>query len=604
MSFLEPFWLLLGAGAAVPLVLHLMRRRLHLKVDFPAVQYLARAEKENIRQIRMRNLLLMVLRVLAVLALALAAARPLGAFFGAGHVPTAMAIVLDNSLSTSVVVDGRPVLATLRESARRAAAAATGADRLWLVTAAGQVVGGSAATVLDAIDRTDALAGRGDLSTAVTRASGLVAGSGLAARQVVVVTDGQATTWDQPVSAGDVRVSLLAPASVASPPANHAIVQAEARPARWTPRGSVVARMAGPDSATWRIALGGERLASGTARAGEDLTAHGAPAGQGWRSGVVELEPDELRGDDARYFAVWLGEAPRVRIDAPAGPFVRTAVEALVQNQRVAAGNDIAITTADLAERLPALLMAPSDPVRIGTGNRALERLGVPWRFGPARRDEALVRGARFEGVRASLRYPLVAQSGAAADTLATAGGEAWVVAGDRYVLIGSPLEPAATDLPVRAGFVPWLGDVIAQRLAGGERTLLDAVPGGALRLPGGVDAIEAGDGQRQVAAALAVAPSRPGVYYLLRGAERLGALVVNGEPEESDLRRLGISSLRDRIPGQGHVVTSDEGAWRRSLYAAGTRRPLQVPLIVCALLLLAAETLVVRRTEQQSTGG
>jgi hypothetical protein len=148
VSFLQPLFLLLGVGAAVPLVLHLMRRRIHAKVDFPAVQYLARAERENIRQIRMRNMLLMVLRILAVLALALAAARPLGAFFGAGHVPTAMAIVLDNSLSTSAVVNGQPLLATLRASAKEAAEAATSSDRLWLVTADGQVVGGSQETVL------------------------------------------------------------------------------------------------------------------------------------------------------------------------------------------------------------------------------------------------------------------------------------------------------------------------------------------------------------------------------------------------------------------------------------------------------------------------
>ncbi|MBL8961813.1 MAG: BatA domain-containing protein, partial [Gemmatimonadetes bacterium] len=161
MSFLEPLFLLLGAGAAVPLVLHLLRRRIHSEVDFPAVAYLARAERENVRQLKMRNLLLMVLRVLAVLMLAFAAARPLGAFFGAGHVPTAMAIVLDNSLSTSAIVGGEPVLATLRTAARQAASEATGSDRLWLVTADGQVVGGSREQVLEGIDRADALAGRG-----------------------------------------------------------------------------------------------------------------------------------------------------------------------------------------------------------------------------------------------------------------------------------------------------------------------------------------------------------------------------------------------------------------------------------------------------------
>ena len=119
MSFLAPFFLMFAGAIAVPLLLHLRRRRFENRIDFPAVRYLARAEKENVRQIKIRNLLLMFLRIATVLTLALAAARPIGAFFGAGHVPTALAIVLDNSLSTSVIVNGQPLLASLRNGARR-----------------------------------------------------------------------------------------------------------------------------------------------------------------------------------------------------------------------------------------------------------------------------------------------------------------------------------------------------------------------------------------------------------------------------------------------------------------------------------------------------
>jgi hypothetical protein len=47
-------------------------------------------------------------------------------------------------------------------------------------------------------------------------------------------------------------------------------------------------------------------------------------------------------------------------------------------------------------------------------------------------------------------------------------------------------------------------------------------------------------------------------------------------------------------------IVTSDAAAWRRSLFDVGARRPLQLPLILLALILLAAETLVVRRDERR----
>ncbi|MEO6445567.1 MAG: BatA domain-containing protein [Gemmatimonadaceae bacterium] len=600
MSFLAPLYLVLAGAMAVPLFLHLRRRRIQNKIDFPAVRYLARAEKENVRQLKIRNLLLMFLRIATVLVLALAAARPIGAFFGAGHVPTALAIVLDNSLSTSAIVNGQPLLATLRAHALEAEAAATGNDRLWLVTADGAVTGGSRDAVRQAITRTDVFPGRGDLAAAISRASGLVVGSGLSARQVVVVTDGQASAWSAPVSAGDVRVSVFAPST--TPPANRSVVMADARPVRWTPRGTVVARAELPDSATYRIALGSRTLARGIARDGEDLTLRATPPERGWQAGQVELEPDELRGDDARWFAVWVGSAPRVRADPSGGPFLRTAVEALVQDQRVASGDDIQLGAADAVTRLPALLLAPSDPARLGAANRALERMGLPWRFGAPRRDETVVRGERFEGVKATFRYPLLAQGGAVADTLALAGGDAWVVAGTGYVIVASPLDQAATDLPLRATFLPWLGDEIAQRLAGEATALIAATPGALVRFPLGADGLEGADGQVSALPPAGAAPTRPGVYFIHRGTDRVGALVVNAEPEESNLVRLAPSLLRDRLRSPDAVATADADVWKRSLFDVGSRRPLQLPMILLALALLVAETIVVRRGERAAS--
>ncbi len=94
-------------------------------------------------------------------------------------------------------------------------------------------------------------------------------------------------------------------------------------------------------------------------------------------------------------------------------------------------------------------------------------------------------------------------------------------------------------------------------------------------------------------------APGRAGVYFLRRGTERVGALVVNAEPEESDLRRLPIATLRDRIRTRDAVVTANPAEWKRSLFDVGSRRPLQLPLILLALALLVAETFVVRRDER-----
>src|SRR3954467_10448400 len=123
MSFLAPLWLALGAAVAVPLLLHLLRRNVATRVEFPAARYLQRAEAEHSRSLRIRNLLLMMLRVLIVLAIAFAAARPFLPGLGVGHAPTAMAIVLDNSVSTTAVIGGRAVFDRLRDATRALIAA-------------------------------------------------------------------------------------------------------------------------------------------------------------------------------------------------------------------------------------------------------------------------------------------------------------------------------------------------------------------------------------------------------------------------------------------------------------------------------------------------
>jgi hypothetical protein len=644
MGFLSPLFLALGLGAAVPLLIHLLRRRTGLRVEFPAVRYLARAEQEHSRKLKLRNMLLMLLRVLAVACIAVAAARPvsraLGSVVGAGHAPAAVAIVLDNSLSTSVIVGGRPVLDQLKTVAQRVTGRATGADRLWLVTADGRTHGGSAGALSAAIGATEPLAGAGTLPRAVANAASLARSSGVSDPVVAIVTDGQATTWSGVTDVGGVRVVVFAPD--ASAPANRAVTSATPRPSRWTPRGEIAATVSGhlgaaaDDSTSYRILLGGRTLARGTvavpaadAGAGAGaISVRAAPPERGWVGGSVEIEPDELRGDDMRYFALWIGEPPVVAADSFAGPFLRSAVEALVASGRASLGparaptRPVAVVTADRLGDLPALITPPTDPVRLGAANRALERAGVPWRFGAPTRGDATVEGLASVGgptaaasdtapsvgpITTMLRYPLQAQPTAVADTLARTGAAPWVVSGPGYVIIASPIDPAATTWPLRAAFVPWVGDVLDQRLAGtsgsvgGRGTgVLELSPGATLRRPAGADELEAPDGTLRVLAGTTLeAPLRPGVYFLRRAGARIGAVVVNSEPGESDLTRVPARSLANHFKARAVRVDPDPGRWATAVFDARADRPLAAFFIAVAIVLLLAESVITRRRAQ-----
>ncbi len=644
MGFLSPLFLALGSAAAIPLLIHLMRRRTGVRIEFPAARYLVRAEQEHSRRLKLRNLLLMVLRVLAVLCIALAAAKPvsgpLGRWFGAGHAPTAVAVVLDNSLSTSVVVGGRPVLDGLKAVALRAVAASGPNDRLWLVTANGRTQGGSQAAVAAAIARTTTLAGAGDLARAVTHGAALVRSTGVPDAVVAIVTDGQATTWTNVIDVGGVRVVMYAPDTPA--PANRAVISAEARPTRWTPRGEITATVSGRtgpssgDSASYRIMLAGRTLARGTvatpavaadgARGVGTISVHAGPPERGWVAGSVELEPDELTGDDVRYFALWIGEPPTVVVDSSAGPFLRSAVQALEANGRVAGAGvrspvrPVSVVAADHLTALPALITPPTDPVKLGAANRALERLGIPWRFGAQERSRVAVDGLSpsvserprpdslggggVPAVTTGLRYSLVGPGGGVADTLLRAGGEPWLVAGPGYVIVGSPIDPLVTTWPLRAGFVPWVGDLLGQRLAGGGTSLggrggdlLAAAPGATVRRPPAAEEIEMSDSAvRVLSGATIEVPARPGVYFMRRGGGRVAALVVNPESRESDLTRLPLRALAARFRGRGVMVDPNPGLWVAAVFDARAGRPLSGFFLGAALLLLLAESLVTRR--------
>ncbi len=593
MSFLSPWLLALATGAAVPLLLHLLRRRTGQPLSFPAVRYLRRAEKEHRREMRLRNLLLMALRVLAVLALALAAARPLGPGFGTGHPPTAFALVLDNSMSTGRVSNGRVVLDQLRSAALAALADAGTGDRVWLVTADARVAGGSRADVVAALKRAEPLAGAGQLSAAVARAAALVRSAGLGARQVAVVTDAQASGWRASTAdVGDVPVSVWAP--VVGEVANRSVRRAATSPAHLTPRGRVEGSVSGPGTINWRVELGPRTVARGAAADGESIDVPVAPPERGWTAGWIRVDPDELRGDDTRAYATWIGDAPRLTLDVDAGPFAAGAVAALVEARRAERGVGVQVTSADALRQRPAVIFAPRDPARLGLANRALERAGVPWRLGAPDPMPTAARSAdpRLTGVRVARRYALTPL--AAAETLATAGGGAWIVAGEGYVLVASALDTADTDLPLAPAFAPWFGGVLSERLATDAGPVLDVAPSAALRAPVGVTGLELADGRvTPVVGARATAPSVAGVSFWRRGDRRVGAVVVNAEPEESDLAALDAAALAARL-GARASVTADVAQWQRRAWTAG-QRPLMGPLLVLALLLLVAELLVAR---------
>jgi aerotolerance regulator-like protein len=560
MGFLQPLVLFGLAAAAIPALLHLLERRVPPELDFPAVRYLAETERRHARRLKLRHLLLLILRTALVVLVVVAAARPVargGRAVGGGHEPTALAVVVDNSLSSGAVRDGVRALDRFRALARATVEETTAADRLWLVLADGVVRRESRDALLATIDRLEVDDRRLDLSAAVTAAARAIAHEPLA-REVQVVSDLQATALGRAQVPAGVRVLAVEPAP---PPANRGVDSATVRD------GALAVAIGGTRDASdgaFAVTLGGRGLGRAMAAPGSGATMQlrPPPAGvtggelRGWMTGEVQLEPDELLGDNRRLFA-WRARQPaRVRADPGAGSFVAVALQVLADARRVAPGDEVTIATR-LAPGITVVL-PPADPALVGQLNRTLGARGIRWRYRAGGASAGRIVAADLGPLAGGeVLRRLALTGGDSSDVLAAVSGEPWLVRSGDVVLVGSRFEPEWTPLPATPAFVPFL-DVLVNRLARGEALV------------------------RSEEGAPAVRFERSPL------GDTVSAVVVGHDPRESDLAPGAGDAIRTGLGDQSSVVPSER--WIAEGFGGGGRTELTGMIVLLALLVAVAE--------------
>lgn len=614
MFFLSPL-ALLGLGAAlVPPFLHLMKRRLPPEVVFPAVRYLRQTEREAERAIRLRHVLLMALRMLAVALVALAAARPVvPRSMGALHEPTALALVLDHSLSAGAIVGGARLFDDLATRARETLRAAQPGDALWLIGADGLPRRGAPAELLEAVAALGPEARRLDLAASVGTAARVIATAGYARGEIHVLTDLQATAFGPRDARGDsaaagLPVVFYHPA--VEPPENLAVVEARAQPGMWLAGsgggggGGVAVRIGGaPARSGARVSaaltVGGRAGGRALVSPGDEVVLAAPAADPGWRGGEVTLDADELRADDHRPLAVRVVAPAAVKVDprADLGRFAGEALAALGAAGHIRLGVAGGVWLGHAPPGGPAVVFPPADTVQLGAVNRALAAFGVGWRFGARVEREDTVLAPEIpelSGARVGRRYRLEpAGDGAesARAVLARAGRDPWVVRDGQVVLLASRMVPEETALPLTGAFVPFMGALV-NRIARGEAGLIEAAPGDPVSLPGRVTAVAlAPDSAWTVpGGAVVPAPETPGLYALLSGPDTIGMLVVAPDARESNLTRAAADRLRAAFPGARVTVTSNPREYATLRFRGSGRSELTGGLLAVALALLLAE--------------
>jgi hypothetical protein len=122
LTFLTP-WLLAGAGlVAIPILIHLILKKKPRHLLFPAFRFLQEKQRTNLQKLRLRHLLLLAMRVLLILIICAALARPLvsgGPAELATDAPLAVILVFDTSPSMEYEHEGKTRLEDAKERAAR-----------------------------------------------------------------------------------------------------------------------------------------------------------------------------------------------------------------------------------------------------------------------------------------------------------------------------------------------------------------------------------------------------------------------------------------------------------------------------------------------------
>lgn len=361
------------AAVALPILIHLFTRARAKPVPFSSLRFLQQLQNRKIRQVKLRQILLLILRTLIVLLLVLAFARPTCRSRSAASASarTSAVVILDNSLSMALTPQGESLLTAARKQAAAIPGLMRPGDELYLCSAADTTATVERGAIHDFQlynQRLQSMTldyGAADLSAALQFATRLLASAHNVNKEIYLLSDMQASSFKLdslprpppplaqfalPISGGQ-----AANMAVTAVKLNSAILQ-QGRQVEIEVTLANSSAMPGRGKLV-QLFLAGERVAQSTVSLEAGATIQERfrfiVDRRGWIDGMVQLEDDALSEDNQRFFSFYVPERLAIGMVGEPGEGIRLLELALRSAADSSGYLDLHHATAERTAALP-----------------------------------------------------------------------------------------------------------------------------------------------------------------------------------------------------------------------------------------------------------
>ena len=207
MSFLSIAFLVALPLAALPVLLHLFDRRRNVVIEWGAMQFLQEAQAVQTSSRRLKQWLLVALRVLALSALVFSLAQPMlpGSWFG-NRARTETIVLLDNSMSMMRGTEDQTLFEEAVAEAIECVEQIPTGDSvrvllaspypIWATTGSVRIDSNSRSKVAAELQQLRPTSGSSDLLSALFTATQTEVEPTQSARNILLITDGQSHDWN------------------------------------------------------------------------------------------------------------------------------------------------------------------------------------------------------------------------------------------------------------------------------------------------------------------------------------------------------------------------------------------------------------------------